>query len=462
MRSMANNSFFRTKWAWKNKSKRETNREISSCSQQPINSDISPPANPPHFARENAVYTEPRSVCGDTLLIHVIRPPARRPRIVHTCRSDGDYPPTLKSYKAMEVVSLASESIQISVSGLNTSLAAPAGCCSQLQNAADIDVKLVSEHGGYQSYQTARGHLSASNGAILHLALPGLATISSLTVELSEPGYGNVVAIGATTAKYFSEISVGNLEIALICPDILKFVGSLQASFLRSGPEIEKLPDMNTFKLSRVTQAKLVPAGLLASGELARAPSSVSLQNGDGKYKAQVSRSALSGTASLGIDNGKELIVLGLCAGDIDLSGGSCDLNQLAAKAVHALGNGVIALATSDVQVATVLMAIAPPDTPAIWTGARKDVAKRLRMPASIHPDFHSGIHVEKKSSSEDNDDEVLLVPSKLLRGDDGNDDETIDPENDNRLKRKKSSVRWASPLSTRCTIEEKEVDGTA
>lgn len=377
----------------------------------------------------------------------------------------------------MEAVPLASETIRISFAGLSTSLAAQPGSCSQLLNAADIEVKIETAD---KCYKTARGHLSAEHGAILHLAIPATETISSLTVELSEVGFGNVVAIGATAKQSFRNLCEGNLEIALICPDVLKFTGSLCGKFVRTGRklaytkiETENNPgEKYNINNNNNIKAKVVPAGLLASGELACVPRSVLLHSGDGyECTAQVSRSALlSNSVSVSdslrpFGSDEEPIVLELCRGEAELPGGTCDLNVLAAKAVDALAdsaNGVIALATNDVQIATVLMAIAPPDTPAIWTGiTRKDVAKRLRMPASIHPDFYGGIYVEKKELvSSDTDDttaeekEVLHVPVKLLGVDDG-DDDNVEPENDNRLKRKKSSVRWASPLSTRCSIEE-------
>jgi len=134
-------------------------------------------------------------------------------------------------------------------------------------------------------------------------------------------------------------------------------------------------------------------------------------------------------------------VVLEICGGDSGLPGGRSNLNQLAAKAVDALAdsaNCVIALATKDVQVATVLMAIAPADTPTIWTGETKGVAKRLRMSASVHGDFRNGLYVAKKELvSTDDDDEyeneekvVLVIPAKLLHGDDDDSEEEIDAEN--------------------------------
>lgn len=361
----------------------------------------------------------------------------------------------------MEAAPLAAETIRISFAGLSSSLAGQGGCCQELTNAADVEVKCVTEDGGKQ---TARGHLSAEHGAVLHLAIPGNVAITSLTVELSEVGYGNVVAIGATAGCAFRNSCVGDLEVALICPDVLEFAGSLQASFIRTGAKLSG--NIRNTNIHRDTEARLRPTGLLACGEFACVPSSVTLRSAEAgyQYEAQVSRSALgplSGSVPP-LGSGGEPVVLELCAGDADLPGGSTDLNILAAKAVHVLAdsaNAVVALATKDVQVATVLMAIAPPDTPAIWTGTRKDVAKRLRMPASCHPDFYSGIYVEKKeplpSDSDDDTEghEVLVLPAKLLGGSDSKGED--DPENDNRLKRKKSSVRWASPLSTRCSIKE-------
>lgn len=367
----------------------------------------------------------------------------------------------------MQVVPLPPETIRISFGGLSTSLKTqPGNSCSQLRNAADIEVKLVTEVG---SCTTARGHLSAEHGAVLDLAIAGAVAVSSLTVELSEGGFGNVVAIGAATSKSFRALSVGNLELALICPDVLKFAGSLEASFIRSGPKLAKLaPIVNKNKEGNTnTDARLVPAGLLADGNLAAVPPSVTLRTENG-HQANVSRSALVrlppdtlSTSTFGSFN--DPVVLQLCAGETDLPGGKCDLNLLAANAVHALAdtsNGVVALATEDVAVATVLMAVAPENTAVIWTHcARKDVPKRLRMPASVHRDFHSGTYVElKKKKKEENgnsnnNNTVLVLPPKLLDGQEGNSD-AHDTQNENRLKRKKSSVRWASPLSTRCTSE--------
>jgi len=61
------------------------------------------------------------------------------------------------------------------------------------------------------------------------------AKISSLTVKLSEVGYGSVDAIGAMS---FRDLCLGQLEIALVCPDAPQYAGTLQASFMRSGAKL--------------------------------------------------------------------------------------------------------------------------------------------------------------------------------------------------------------------------------
>lgn len=278
-----------------------------------------------------------------------------------------------------------------------------------LPPAVDVDVRLVCRDG---TVSRARIHLSASSpaGVVLNCKERVGATLS---VEIWVPN-GEQIGVGAVAPGMLST-SVGEISLALICPDALSVMGTLSASFVYAGEKIEKPPTR-----SHSASIHLVPAGLSALGTLVAAPAAAALGRG-----VRVSRTALPEGKHPNELAGSAPLALALCAGDPLLPGGAADRNALVNAALMALRTSprIVLLATADRTLALIIAARAA-HTPAVWLGAR-GVARSLGF-ASVHDEGPAVIHVPCRSN-------LLFPPLPLF-------DHSTTP---------RRSVVWAEPLVT-------------
>lgn len=287
--------------------------------------------------------------------------------------------------------------------------------------ALDVEARVINAEG---LSATERVHLSATRGSSVVLAC---VPRSHLAIEIWEPD-GEQLAVAAAPPGALSA-STGCVELALLCPDTLRIMGALAISFVRAGPALPALHKPPTFS----PRVHLVPAGLLATGELAVAPPATTLSCG-----LRVSRNALSEPPTT--DSTLYPLALALCAGDGALPGGTEDLNALAAAAIRAIDAGtgdseVAILATADENLAAILVACAPDHVPIVWLGARGQ-ARALHV-ASIHRECAAVMHIPR-------DGDALLPPRDFFSG---------------ARPRRRRSVAWADPLikppCSSCSSEE-------
>lgn len=298
-------------------------------------------------------------------------------------------------------------SIRLTLAKIGESLSL--GGCGYLKDAgaANIIVKIGKATRG-------EGLINRANGA--HIIINEID--ASLTIEVRATGFGQLIALGGIPSTNFNS-SQGSMSIALICPDELVFCGSLKLSFLRIGDKIDFVRG-NHF--NNTVNAKIVPAGVGRNEELLRIQSSVVLQD-----DMKVSRTAITNGSHEKFE-GNSVLLLDL--GNPHLLGGLADVNLLVELAMKELQNdNVVALATDDIVVATVLAARTCLGTPLIWCGER-DKARDLRF-ASIHDEGEGVLTVQR------NNDELLL-PVELFRNHSNNEDGVV---------RRKCSVRWREPV---------------
>lgn len=288
-----------------------------------------------------------------------------------------------------------------------------------VRHAAEVEVRLSCPDG---STETSSAHLGARVSATLSLPLRCMgAAEGALTVEVSDPCGGGVLALGAVPGGALNS-SVGTLRIALLCPDALRAVGTLQLTYIRADDKL--VFTSPTPPSAPAKRARVVPAGLLASGEFARVPSVICLGG------VSVSRTALhqappASPFSVAAPPLESSVCLELSVGDATLPGGAADVNALVAAACTALdAPEVAALCTSDLKIAAVLKARAP-DAPLVWCG-QPTVAKRFRI-ASIHPEGPSVVHAPR-------DGVYIVLPDELYAL------SLAQP-------RRRRSVVWADPL---------------
>lgn len=327
---------------------------------------------------------------------------------------------------------MKANSIRITFPPINQSLALNYGgggnCAQQVcSTAVDIDVRI-----GKSSRE--RAQINSRVGATI--VIQCTKKFGTLSVELREPGFGKLIALGAVTACALSASCANYVEMALICPDALAPCGVLNFSYLKTAELIDVKTPVKRFESE--VNAKLVHAGIGCDGKLLRTPAQVKI--GDNN-EVLVSRTAMSTrnlnmqTSNDGDDDGNVVLVLDV--GNQTLPGGVADVNELVSAAVNALTEekDVVALATADLNVAVVLVARTETGTPLVWCGEEIGVAKRIGMASSLNNEGNTMLRVEKK----DNDDMVVL-PAELFQTN----------RNDANLVRRRSSnnsVTWANPL---------------
>ncbi len=210
-----------------------------------------------------------------------------------------------------------------------------------------------------------------------------------------------------------------------MCPDALAYCGLLRFRYLRTDEAIEV---KCTKRFDTPTEARLVSAGIGADEVLYRAKSEVEIGG------MNVSRTALRG--GVRGKQGEGHVVLQLDLGASELLGGEADVNVLVSRATQALAEeeDVVALATADIDVATVLVARTAGHVPVVWCGEERGVARRLKM-ASIYDEGDGVVRVQRKEG------DVVVLPPGLFAEEGADEVGAV---------RRRTSVHWADPLVER------------